>query len=386
MSKESLPNYMLEASDDENFVFETSLVSNPATKQSFYMFSDESEQVVHRFKSFEVSNGDAVEYMISGIWFEPDTKYVRRTQVAPNTYTEYTVEVTREELQKIVINNKKQGFNDSFMLEHKDILPMDFTEVESWIYTKQNQLSPLYQHSLKDLGYDESKVKEGTVFKTVFVGDKQFWEDYIVTGKIKGFSIGGKFNQRLENFNDAMAVAAPVEQSTNAAIVEAIASPQKNGEEEVVDSHSNPEVEAIVEEVIETIEPVIQNVEETIEENEVENNEADTNNAILEQEALNKVLNEEKEESITKKFDTIIEQNAELMKRIAELEIKNKELETKVKDESEVSALLAEQQKNTLIESTSYKSKQPSTKPQAGSTIKIGGVDVPMYVPKNGKR
>lgn len=386
MSKESLPNYMLEASDDENFVFETSLVSNPATQQSFYMFSDESEQVVYKFKAFELSNGDSVEYMISGIWFEPDTKYVRRTEIAPNTYTEYTVEITREELQKIVINNKKQGFNDSFMLEHKDILPMDFTEVESWIYTKQNPLSPLYQHSLKDLGYDESKVKEGTVLKTVFVGDKQFWEDYIVTGKIKGFSIGGKFNQRLENFSDAAVATAPVEQSTNAVIVDATASPQKSVVEDVVDSLPNQENSVEVTEVSPSIETVTPNIEETIEQNEEQIEEVDTTNAILEQEALNKVLNEEKEESFAKKFETIIEQNAELMKRIAELEAKNNELEVKVKDESEVSALLAEQQKNTLIEPTSYKSKQPTTKQQAGASVKMGGINVPMYVPKTGRR
>ena len=386
MSKESLPNYMLEASDDENFVFETSLVSNPATQQSFYMFSDESEQVVYKFKAFELSNGDSVEYMISGIWFEPDTKYVRRTEIAPNTYTEYTVEITREELQKIVINNKKQGFNDSFMLEHKDILPMNFTEVESWIYTKQNPLSPLYQHSLKDLGYDESKVKEGTVLKTVFVGDKQFWEDYIVTGKIKGFSIGGKFNQRLENFSDAAVATAPVEQSTNAVIVDANASPRKSSDGGEVDSLPNQEDSVGVEEVPTIIETVIPNIEETIEQNEEQTEEVDTTNAILEQEALNKVLNEEKEESFAKKFETIIEQNAELMKRIAELEAKNNELEVKVKDESEVSALLAEQQKNTLIEPTSYKSKQATTKQTAGASVKMGGINVPMYVPKTGRR
>jgi len=329
---QNLPNYKLEASDDENMIFETSLVSNPATKYKFFMFSDETSSVKHQFKAFEIANeNDDIEYMISGVWFEPDTKYIRKEEIAPNTYTEYTVEVSREDLQKMIINNKKQGFNDSFMLEHRQSLSNDFVEVESWIYTKDNPKSPLYGHTLEDLGYDASKIKEGTVLKTVFVGDKQFWDDYIVTGKIIGFSIGGRFKQKLETFNATETIVPTIENEI------------KSTEEiENVDVQTNKEtVETVsIEENTTTNEETDQSVD-NIAKDEIKLTELQSYQQ--KQEVLESQLNE-----MRNKIDELFNKLSEKDNEVNKIKEEKEKLSSKLKDEEELSALLSEQAKNSL--------------------------------------
>ena len=60
------------------------------------------------------------------------------------------------------------------------------TVIESWIKTSENDKS-------LDLGFSDAPV--GSWFISVFIDDKDFWEENIKSGKFKGFSLEGLFEK-----------------------------------------------------------------------------------------------------------------------------------------------------------------------------------------------
>ncbi len=189
----NLPNYLMNTDEEDALIYETSFVEEPATGFDFLKFSKGEVQVkTMEFKQVETSE---FKRMVSGVWFMPDTKYLRYDK----NRGLYTVEFKREALKDALIKYLKNDLANSVKVEHQGQYLDGFVAMEHWIYDEENKVSPIFKHTLQDLGYTEEDVKYGTVFKTVYIKDEQFWNDEVMTGKVKGFSIGGLFTLEEEN-------------------------------------------------------------------------------------------------------------------------------------------------------------------------------------------
>lgn len=199
MEQNLIPNYKIEG-DDSTVIFDTSYVANPATQKGFLKFSEDGvKQVNSKFSML-----GEWERMTSGVWFMPDTKYLRVDE--QGNY--YTVEITKESLKKALTNFLKRGYGNNTSLEHTEYMSDDkFVAVEYWIIDSVETLSPIYKLSLTDLGYNPDEIPVGTVMKTTYVADESFWNEQVLSGNVTGYSIEGLFSLRLdamESFNETV--------------------------------------------------------------------------------------------------------------------------------------------------------------------------------------
>ena len=190
----SIPNFLLSIDDtqDSENVYDTSYVSNPATRKSFLLFEDATEKNTKQaFKAV-----DGYERMTSGVWMMPDTKYIRRNESG----LMYTVEFTKDTLKEALLKYLKSNHGNNVTLEHGEDLLEGFVAVEHWIIEDENTKSPVFGLSLTDLGYNPAEIPQGTVMKTTYVADETFWNEQVLTGNVSGYSISGLFN--LQKFNE----------------------------------------------------------------------------------------------------------------------------------------------------------------------------------------
>lgn len=189
---EMIPNYSLSVTEDGlKAVYETSLVADPATGKSFLAFSEGEHKL--EFKKVQ-----GQERVLSGVWMMPDTKYIRQNENGDF----YSVSFTRENLFEALKQYIKGGFANAVKLEHQGRYLQDMIGVEYWIIRDENTLSPIYGNSLKDLGYEPTDIPVGTAMASIFVQDEQFWMDYVMSGLVKGFSIGGLFDMTKTEFSN----------------------------------------------------------------------------------------------------------------------------------------------------------------------------------------
>lgn len=200
MEQQLIPNYKIEG-DESTVIFDTSYVSNPATQKGFIKFSEnEVKQVNTKF-----SIQERWERMTAGVWFMPDTKYLRVDE--KGNY--YTVEISKEALKDALLNFLKRGYGNNGSIEHAEYFePNYFIGIEHWIIQDENTLSPVFGLSLTDLGYNPSEIPVGTVMKTTYVSDEAFWNEQVLTGNVTGYSIGGLFNLDELSFNAEVVPAA----------------------------------------------------------------------------------------------------------------------------------------------------------------------------------
>lgn len=190
MEQQLIPNYKIEG-DESTVIFDTSYVSNPATQKGFIKFSDQEVKQVNTKFSIQ----ERWERMTSGVWFMPDTKYLRVDE--KGTY--YTVEISKEALKDALLNFLKRGYGNNGSIEHSEYFePNYFIGVEHWIIQDENTKSPVFGLSLTDLGYDPSEIPVGTVMRTTYVSDEAFWNEQVLTGNVTGYSIEGLFSLRLD--------------------------------------------------------------------------------------------------------------------------------------------------------------------------------------------
>lgn len=222
-----LPNFIMDTEDEETIINETSFVESPATGFNFLKFSKSD------VKEFKFSNLESKGHqrMASGLWFAPDTKYIRNSD---NMY--YTVEFRKEDLKDALLKYLKSDFANNTKVEHEGDYQDGFISMEHWIYEDENTKSPVFGLSVSDLGYNPAEIKVGSIFKTVFVQNESFWDEMVVTGKVNGFSIGGLFNLKEEKkaFNEYFnKVEIPV------AEVEAVSEIKEEVSETVVSADAN---------------------------------------------------------------------------------------------------------------------------------------------------
>lgn len=248
MDINELPNYVMTTEEDDQNIYETSFVENPATGFSFLKFNKDEVKTLE-FK--QITTG--YQRMVSGVWFMPDTKYLRYDK----NNGMYTAEFKREDLKEALLKYLKSDYANLIKVEHQGEYLEGFMSIEHWIYEDENTVSPIFGLTISDLGYSADMIKPGTVFKTVYVESEMFWNEQILSGKVKGFSIGGLFSLEEENKALKQYFAEAAEQVVEVAsiaeevkpddvIVDADASPQKSVDEGVDNSPISEDVQPTI--------------------------------------------------------------------------------------------------------------------------------------------
>lgn len=224
---EIIPNYIMSTEGEIDNVYETSFVDNPATGKSFLRFNDDSTKINNKLKTNlmefkqlkfnELEIDSEYERVCSGVWMMPDTKYLR----VDEQDNLYTVQFSKEGLKDALIKYLRSGYSDKVKVEHTGEFLEGFVAIEHWIIEDDNTKSPVYGLSLIDLGYEPNTIPSGTVMKSTYVQDEMFWNDMILTGKVKGYSIGGLFNiekmdKSVEDFSKKeISIEKELEQTIN---------------------------------------------------------------------------------------------------------------------------------------------------------------------------
>jgi hypothetical protein len=166
--------YELQIEDNMDEVFAISLVENPAIESDFIYFDKE----VISFAS--VSDEKRI---VLGPILIPDKKILRVD--AENE--PYEVYFTKDTVAKLAQNYLMKKYQDQATLEHDSSIK-GVTLVESWVKeSKINDKSNMYGLNLP----------LGTWVGMFKITDDGIWNDYVKTGKVKGFSIEGMFSHKL---------------------------------------------------------------------------------------------------------------------------------------------------------------------------------------------
>jgi len=159
-------------------VYGISLVESPAMESQFIALA--SQEPLH-LKAI-----DSEKRILLGAVLIPD-KPIYRNQGGK----EFNIVFPAETIRLTSENYHRQGYQNNSTLEHNEELKLSgVTFVESWIKEDMvNDKSAMH-------GFNEPI---GTWFASMKVDSDEVWNDFVKTGKVKGFSIDGLFD--LEKIN-----------------------------------------------------------------------------------------------------------------------------------------------------------------------------------------
>lgn len=180
-------------SDDSDLdgVEAISIVENPAIESDFIALSEQKE------KKLQFSKVDEDKKILMGPALIPNKKIYRR--IDDYEYNVFLSEETVKKASELYFKNFNQK---NSTLEHREIIE-GLTVVESWIVED----SKVDKSSLFGLN-----VPKGTWMTSIKVDNDEIWNDYVKTGKVKGFSIEAFFSSKmnmsiideLKNKNDVL--------------------------------------------------------------------------------------------------------------------------------------------------------------------------------------
>lgn len=160
--------------EQENFVEAISVVEFPAIEEDF---------VALKSQEFKFAEQDTDKKILIGPVLIPNKPIYRK-----NAEEEYYIYFNRDTVRRASHLYLKQGNQSNSTLEHAEKIN-GLTLVESWIVEdKSNDKSNAY-------GMD---VPLGTWMGSVKVDNDEIWNDYVKTGKVKGFSIEGYFADKAD--------------------------------------------------------------------------------------------------------------------------------------------------------------------------------------------
>ena len=160
--------------NEESGIEAISIVESPAIESDFIALKSED---------IKLAQIDGDKKILMGALLIPN-KPIYRKDEGDEYYIYFSKETVLKASQRYLTN----GYQSNSTLEHSDNL-QGLTLVESWI--------------VEDEKYDKSRkydlnVPVGTWMGTVKVNNDEIWNDYVKTGKVKGFSIEGFFADKIE--------------------------------------------------------------------------------------------------------------------------------------------------------------------------------------------
>jgi hypothetical protein len=103
---------------------------------------------------------------------------------------EFNIVFPAETIKQVQQNFSRQGYQNNSTIEHSGTQIEDVTFVETWI--KMDEVHDKSVH----YGFNEPV---GTWFAAMKVNNEDIWNNYVKTGKVKGFSIDGVFDMEKVN-------------------------------------------------------------------------------------------------------------------------------------------------------------------------------------------
>ena len=174
----------IDENDEVSGIEAVSIVENPAIEEDFVALKNQE------FKFAEVNKEKRI---LMGAALIPNKPIYRVSED-----NEYYIYFSRETVRKASELFFIKGNHNKSTLEHQ--VPLEgLVAVESWI--------------VEDLEKDKSRaygmeVPLGTWMLSMKVLNEDVWNDYVKTGKVKGFSIEGYFADRLERPNEPNKLSA----------------------------------------------------------------------------------------------------------------------------------------------------------------------------------
>jgi hypothetical protein len=170
----NLIELIIDEKDDLSGVDAISVVENPAIESNFVALKSEE---------IKLAQVDTEKRILMGPVLIPEKPIFRR-----NGEDEYYIYFSKNTVNKASQLFFKNGNQNNWTLEH-DKQIQGLTVVESWIVEDtQKDKSAIYNLS----------VPVGTWMASVKVEDDNIWNDFVKTGKVKGFSLEGYFADKLE--------------------------------------------------------------------------------------------------------------------------------------------------------------------------------------------
>lgn len=154
-----------------------SIVENPAIEEDFIALNSEQ-------KEYKFSEVDSEKKIIMGALLVPDKPIYRRDKENGEYYIYFSKDTIRKCMEMFFVN----GNQSNATFEHMESVT-GLTMVESWIVEdKEKDKSNLYNLN----------VPVGSWVGTIKVNNDVIWNDFIKTGKVKGFSIEGYFADKAK--------------------------------------------------------------------------------------------------------------------------------------------------------------------------------------------
>lgn len=188
MEKKKIICYSLEINDNDNTEVDyISLVENPAIQVDWVAFNEKGE-LKNKEKQFEFKVQDSSKRMLTGVFMVPDKPIYR---VDEKTGEEYAVVFSAEDIERAVKKFQAKEYGKNIDTEH-NVEKNGCYIMDSWFIRDENQ-NPLRPYGFKD-------VPVGSWVGTVHVPNEEYWNNYIKTGHLKGFSVMGmfKFGKKTE--------------------------------------------------------------------------------------------------------------------------------------------------------------------------------------------
>jgi D-ribose pyranose/furanose isomerase RbsD len=164
-------------------VYAISLVEEPAIGVEFVALSKQEPTEI------KLATVSEEKKMLLGAILIPDLPIYRRAEDGK----EFNIVFDSETIKQVQANFSKQGYLNNSTIEHDGKPIENVTFVETWI--KEDEV---HDKSVK-YGFKEPI---GTWFALMKVNDDEVWNDYVKSGKVKGFSIDGVFDLQKINFSN----------------------------------------------------------------------------------------------------------------------------------------------------------------------------------------
>lgn len=158
---------------DEYGLSAISLVEKPAIEEDFVRLSKQDEIVM-------LAEADKEKRLLVGAALVPDKLILRKNEDGEKYQIYFTEDTIRLAAQKYLM----EGLQNNATIEHQSALVEGVHLVESWIVEDPEKD--------KTANYGLSYPK-GTWAVALKVMDEKLWDDFVETGKVKGFSIEGRF-------------------------------------------------------------------------------------------------------------------------------------------------------------------------------------------------
>ena len=187
----NLIELIIDEKDELSGVDAISVVATPAIESNFVALKSEE------IKLAEVSNEKRI--LMGAVLIHEKPIYRR------NGDDQYYIYFSKDTVNKASQLFFKNGNQNNWTLEHSKNIK-GLTVVESWIVEDtQKDKSAIYNLS----------VPIGTWMASVKVEDDTIWNEYVKTGKVKGFSLEGYFADKLETKKELSKQPNVIEQIKN---------------------------------------------------------------------------------------------------------------------------------------------------------------------------